>query len=178
MKAHQKYFAFIMMVLSVMLASMAARAQNEMELSCRSKAKETALEVYQGCMTESRALQIKAIRDGYRSEMATVKAKYEGMLKDMKGAETAVKAAPATATKPSTVTKTTSAAPVVATRAGRAEQPVAGIAKTLPAKQFDNGPALPVQNNTADLTVVPTPEVEMAGVNSPDLKEVGDESGF
>ncbi|HRO68597.1 MAG TPA: hypothetical protein PL182_13580, partial [Pseudobdellovibrionaceae bacterium] len=173
MKAHQKYFAFVMMVLSVMLASMAARAQNEMDLSCRAKAKETALEIYQGCMTESRALKIKTIRDGYRSEMASVKAKYESMLKDMKGTEAAAKAA--TAPTPTTVTK---AAPALkAVRPARAEQPVSGIAKTLPAKQFDNGPALPIQNATSDLTVVPTPEVEMAGVTNPDLKEIGDESG-
>ncbi len=177
MKANQKYFALVMMVLSVMLASMAARAQNEMELSCRAKAKETALEVYQGCMTEARTQKLKTIREDYRSEMTALKAKYDGMLQEMKATPSVVSKNP-TQTAVTNASPKASATPVIGTRSGRAEQPVNGIAKSLPAKQFDNGPAQPIQQKTTDLTVVPTPPVDMAGVSAPDMKEVEDQSGF
>lgn len=164
MKSNQGYFTFLMMIVSVLLASMAARAQSPIEVTCRAKAKEAALQIYQGCMTDSRAAQIQSLREGYRSELATVKAKYEGMLKELKVKDTKQVSQQKAIQAPA--------------RIGQPETPVKGVAKTLPPKRFDNGPALPVQSSTEDLTAVATPPVEMAGVNDPDLAELEDGSGF
>lgn len=124
MKAHQIYFAVVMMVLSVMLASMTAWAQADLELTCRAKAKEVALEFYQGCMTEGRTQKINSIREEYKSELSALKSKYEGMLKEMKTTDKAALAPKKT------------------------ETPTKGVARQLPAKTVDNGPALPIQSES------------------------------
>lgn len=151
-----------MMMVSILLASMASKAESEVELTCRAKAKEVALQTYQSCASESRVTRLKEIRAGYKNELAEVKAKYDRMLKEMgpaTGAPTAGALPAASPTKPSRVAKAprmTMSPPVAPSRLGRSERPTSGIARKLPAKQNDNGPALPVSSASDSDSVVTT----------------------
>lgn len=148
MKAREKYFAFVMMILSVILASKAARAQSEMEMTCRSKAKIEALEIYQGCMSEARTQKINTIRESYRAEIGALKAKYDEMLKELKPTDGGKAASPEVSA--------TKMPPMSSGSLGKAEIPTKGVPSTLPAKKFDNGPALPVQTETGMVGVTET----------------------
>jgi hypothetical protein len=131
------------MAASYLLAAQTVRAQSDIELSCRAKAKEVAVEAYTGCVSEGRKARLSEIRTSYKAEVASVKAKYDQMLKDMGTPNASAKAAPAKKAK--------AAAP---TRMGRAEKPTTGVAKSLPAKQNDNGPALPLTGESDEQAVV------------------------
>jgi hypothetical protein len=155
-----KLFAGAMLVVSLMLASMASKAQNSIELSCRAKAKEVAIQAYDGCVTEARTTKLIEIRDGYKSEMSEVKSKYDRMLKELKGEAPAAPAASKASTgamnaaPAKKAAKTAKATKILPAKAGRAERPTAGIAQKLPAKMNDNGPALPIQNISEEMPVI------------------------
>lgn len=153
------------MAASYLLAAQTVRAQSDIELTCRSKAKEVAVETYTGCVSEGRKARLSEIRSNYKAEVATVKAKYDQMLKDMSASGSA-KAAPAKKAKAAT-------APA---RTGRAEKPTAGVARSLPAKQNDNGPALPIATESDEQAVVTmdsSSEQDAEGVTpEPEMVEV------
>lgn len=113
-------------------------AETEIELTCRAKAKEIAVETYNGCVTDARQSRIQEIRDEYKAKLAEMKNHYDTELKKISGGKSGKGSK---AEKPSKAEK---AAPVAA-RPGRAEKPTQGVVKALPSKQNDNGPALPVQ---------------------------------
>lgn len=151
------------MLASYLLAAQTARAQNDIELSCRAKAKEVAVDAYTGCVSEGRKARLNDIRSNYKAEVASVKAKYDQMLKDM-------------APPGSTTSAPTKAAPVKKAKAssaakpGRAEKPVTGVAKSLPAKQNDNGPALPMGYESDEQAVMTSESTEITP--DPEMVEV------
>lgn len=151
------------MLASYLLAAQTARAQNDIELSCRAKAKEVAVEAYTGCVSEGRKARLSDIRSNYKAEVASVKAKYDQMLKEMAPPTSA--AAPAAPVK-----KAKAAANKPAAKPGRAETPVSGVAKTLPAKQNDNGPALPMGYESDEATVMTSDSAEITP--DPEMVEV------
>ncbi|MBX2986648.1 MAG: hypothetical protein KF802_02015 [Bdellovibrionaceae bacterium] len=174
-----KYFLMLMMIVSVMLASMAAKAQTEIEMSCRAKAKEVALQAYEGCVTETRATRLQEIRDGYKSEMADVKAKYDRMMQEISpsseapaekpGAKSGGKAAP-----------TRSVQNKGAAKNYVPETPVIGMAKKLPAKQNNNGPARPMNSVDEIPQAVVVPRSASETVTLPESGDLSkqDTSGF
>lgn len=58
-------------------------AQNSIELSCRSQAKELAVQTYQGCVTQARAQKIEEIRSEYQSKLTELKSYYDHELKSI-----------------------------------------------------------------------------------------------
>ncbi len=66
-----------------LLFSKVAFAQNSVEMSCRSKAKEIAAETYKGCMTEMRQSQIEQIRKDYKEKLTDLKSHYDNELKKL-----------------------------------------------------------------------------------------------
>lgn len=126
----------------ISLAATQALAQAPYELTCRNKAKEIAVTTYQTCVTENKAARLKEIREGYKSELEAVKAKYDGMLSELNGGKSTTEGAKKAAAKP--------------TQKGaamkRAEKPTPGIARQLPTKANDNGPALPLQQDQDEET--------------------------
>lgn len=139
-------------------------AETEIELTCRAKAKEIAVETYNGCVTDARQSRIQEIRDEYKTKLAEMKNHYDTELKKLTGGKSGK------GTKAEKPSKAEKSAPAM-TRGGRAEKPVQGVVKALPAKQNDNGPALPVQtvseepskvvsqtqNNTDDTEIIDIP---------------------
>ncbi len=86
--------AFIF-VLFLVLSSMLVHAQevlpirtsNEIEASCRIKAKEVAAETYRGCVTDQKNTQIEQIKKEYAAKLQSLKAHYEKELKKMSSKE-------------------------------------------------------------------------------------------
>lgn len=142
-------FTISMMVISLMLAGKMARAQGSVEVMCRSKAKEIALQTYQNCVTEEKTSRLQDLKSRYKARMSEVKDEFQRELDEINGKQAAAKAPKKTtkAVKPAVKAVKTS-------KAARAEQPVAGIATTLPAKQNDNGPAEPVQTDSGEQAVI------------------------
>ena len=74
------------------------RTSNEIEASCRIKAKEVAAETYRGCVTEQKNSQIEQIKKEYAAKLQALKAHYEQELKKMnskaKAEEAPAEAAP------------------------------------------------------------------------------------
>lgn len=127
------FFFFAMTFLSS-----AAIAQSSAELTCRTKAKEIAVQTYADCITTTKNAQIESVRSDYQSELAALKAKYDKKLKDISGDK---QAAPQKRTE---AKLTPSPAPV----------PVKGIAKELPKKQSSQGLGN-VQEINTETAVVP-----------------------
>lgn len=186
MKAQSQnhFFLVVMMMVSILLASMASKAETETEVTCRAKAKEVALQTYQNCASDNRVSRLKEIRDGYKNELAEVKAKYDRMLKEMgpSGTTTPQAQSPMPIKAPRVAkTPRMTMTPSVPNRIGRAERPVSGVARKLPAKQNDNGPALPIQSLSDSDSMVtssmPLPEESQPTSMSMDSSPQ-DETGF
>lgn len=69
----------------LILSSFTAKAQNSIELSCRSQAKEIAVQTYQSCVTQARASRVDQIRKDYQAKLSELKAYYDQELKSVVG---------------------------------------------------------------------------------------------
>ncbi len=86
---------FSSVILSAMVANAAAessepspiRSSNEIETTCRIKAKEVAAESYRGCVTEQKNTQIEQIKKEYAAKLQALKSHYEQELKKMNGSK-------------------------------------------------------------------------------------------
>ncbi len=108
-------------------------AQTSFELSCRSKAKEIAIQTYSSCVTEAKQERVSKIRTSYQKDLANIKSKYDKELKQLNG--------------PATQSKAPASAAV----------PMKGAAKTLPTKKTSDDIATPEQS-VSDATKVITVE--------------------
>lgn len=137
------YFYFMNALIVSILTSLAvhASAQSSGELSCRSKAKEIAVQTYSSCMTEARNTQIEDLRRSYKEDLANLKNKYEQEMKKMGATNGGGK----------TASKKKSSAPTV--KEMNASKPTKGIARSLPTKKASGG-ALPIHNVSDETKVV------------------------
>jgi hypothetical protein len=170
MKKNLSKMAYIIHIIGLILVfKVKAFGQTSYELQCKSQAKEVALQTYQTCVTENRQQQIDSLRKEYQAKLNELKEHYNRELKKAAGKETdanAPSAQPAPAnplpTKDTdsqgTITLKPAKKSLPAVKMGKAEKPLKGIAKNLPSKKFNNGPALPTQNVSADTPVVPAAE--------------------
>lgn len=126
----------------ITLFAVHAHAQNSAELTCRSQAKEIAVQTYSTCITQARNNQIDDIRKNYKEELAALKAKYDQELKKM-GGVAAEKTEKSGKKKSSGLTL----------KEVSAQKPTKGIARKLPTKS-GHGDALPIQNVTDGAKVV------------------------
>ena len=172
-------FTVAMLILSLIFAAKAARAaESSGDLQCRSKAKEVALQTYQGCVSE-KTTRLKDLKQRYKERMAELKAEFQTQLDEINGKSTAPKAAvkPATKSEAQSQTKTGAKTAALKRASLKAEKPVSGVAKALPAKQNDNGPALPIQQQAANddqavVNLVPeSATVEKSDIVEPEVTE-------
>lgn len=154
-----------MLVISLVLANKAARAQGSIELMCRNKAKEIAFQTYNGCVTEEKATRLNDLKERYKSRMSEVKDEFQRELDDINGKKTPEAPAAKPAAKAPAKTSAKAAKP------GRAEKPAAGVATTLPSKQNDNGPAQLIQTDTQDQAVI-TMKPATDEMSEPEIVEV------
>ncbi len=100
------------------------------ELTCRSQAKEVAVQTYQSCVTTARQKRIEEIRKEYQSKLGDLKSHYDSELK---------KLSPSQTTNSSQNNK-------VATKQKKSKDNSNNSASTLPKKKNENVQTLPVQN--------------------------------
>lgn len=87
-----KYIKFITFTAAIILTPkiflmLQAEASSPMELTCRSQAKELAVQTYQNCVTEARTQRIKEIRKEYQTKLTELKSTYDQELKSLAGAD-------------------------------------------------------------------------------------------
>ncbi len=126
------------------------------EVMCRAKAKEIAASTYSGCMDEYNTAQVKAIREAYQKDLATMKAKYDKKLKALKKGSSNVNA----------------------TNTANGAKPAKGVAHELPSKAVNQSETIPVNMNTSDENAVvahqssdAAPENEVVLPDQNDLNE-------
>ena len=172
----------LMMVLSLILATKAAKAQTE--VMCRKKAKEVAVVAFDDCMEDQKKVQAKAreLQETYKSEAEQLKLKYDKMIKDLQNSgvsSTAIEplkplaplSGPSKVVKTPTAPARSAALPkslpakksVSSAKPLRVERPTKGVARALPKKMNDNGPALRMQQVAPENAVV---AVENVGSDS------------
>lgn len=168
MKKQNYFFPLLMLALSLVLAEKAAHAAGgPIDVMCRNKAKELAVQTYQTCVTEERASRLTDLKSRYKARMSEVKDEFQRELNEING-----KTPQATATEPAKApTAVKPAAKAKPVRAGRAEKPVTGVAKSLPAKQNDNGPALSMDAEPEVQTVVAAPSDDTSAAE-PEIVEI------
>lgn len=106
----------------VLLFSQWSYGQAAIELTCKAKAKEIALQTYDTCVTEKKQAQIEQIRMEYQDKLNELKKQYDNELKKMGSAI-------------STSTQTSNANNSgKSTKASKSSKLAGKIAKTLPAK--------------------------------------------
>lgn len=54
-----------------------AAAESSFELTCRAKAKETAAEIYRGCISEKKSAEIERLQKSYQEKLRNLKSDYE-----------------------------------------------------------------------------------------------------
>lgn len=118
----------------------AAPAESSVEVMCRAKAKELAINTYSSCVTEARQAKVEEIRAGYQKDLAALKSKYDKELKKLAN-KTAKKdvVAPVTAKE---------------LQVQAASKPVKGVAKQLPTKAASPTEVAPVQSVSEGTKVV------------------------
>lgn len=171
MKKQSFGFPLFMLAVSIFLAHEAARAEGAVELMCKNKAKEIALQTYSNCVTEEKTTRLKDIKERYKARMSEVKDQFQRELNDLNGGAAKSERTPKAEVKPQAKAR--------ATRPGRAERPVSGIATALPAKQNDNGPAMSLQASMDAQTVVTPAALDADGsvtenVPAPEVVEVSE----
>lgn len=141
----------------ILVFKVKAFGQTSYELQCKAQAKEIALQTYQTCVTENRQQQIDTLRKEYQQKLMELKEHYNQELKKAAGKETSVKPNEARPldTEETTI-KMKPAKKTSAAKMGKAEKPVKGIAKNLPRKQNNNGPALSTTVIHEETPVVPS----------------------
>ena len=79
-------------VLLVLFAFSWAQAQNtEIEVSCRSEAKQAAVKTYQSCVTSSRQQKVDQIRKEYQTKLNDLKKYYDSELSKISGGKKTTK---------------------------------------------------------------------------------------
>ncbi len=124
------------LIVSYLGSFLLARAEtaNPFDLTCRSQAKEIAVQTYQSCVSTARKQRVEEIRKEYQSKMSELKSHYDGELKKLApGAKAGAKASVAAKGKKSSKLSTGDARP-------------SGVTSTLPQKKIQSGQTLPVQN--------------------------------
>lgn len=58
---------------------------DQVELTCRNKAKELAAQTYRSCITETKSAQIEQVRDEYQKKLTSLKSEYDKRLKRIAG---------------------------------------------------------------------------------------------
>lgn len=134
-------------------------AENAIEAMCKGKAKEVAVETYKSCVTENKQAEISRIRKDYQQKLSELKEYYNKELKKLSGEKNQGTAQTTPLPTPSVVRKQ---AP---------EKPVVGIAKKLPTKQQDNGPALPVDNETQEIYKDNSPDDAQIEIVNPETTD-------
>jgi hypothetical protein len=155
------YFIHIMGL--ILVFKVKAFGQSSMELSCKSQAKEVAVQTYQTCVTEARQQQIDSVRKEYQSKLSELKDHYNKELKKAAGKDTSKDTGEVTPTEDNGSAQIKPVKKTMTTAMGRPEKPGKGVAKTLPKKQNYNGPALPVSRVSDEVRVVPSPEGSIQG---------------
>ncbi len=136
----------------ILVFKVKAFGQTAYELQCKAQAKEIALQTYQTCVTENRQAQIESVRKEYQQKLTELKEHYNRELKKAGGKETSAE---------SESDATISLKPnKKSAKNRRAEKPQKGVAKSLPKKQHNNGPALPAQIVAEEPPVIPVPSYE------------------
>ncbi|MFZ4404941.1 MAG: hypothetical protein ACOYOK_12630 [Pseudobdellovibrionaceae bacterium] len=152
---------FFILLLFITLISKVTHAQesSSIENTCRSKAKEIAVQTYSNCVTESKNQRIEQIRQGYKQELQQLKEKYDRELKNLSGSKI-------DNTAPEMTAK------LVKNPKGKlSTKNKNNVAKQLPAKITGNE-ALPVQNVDEQVTVTVAPSVEKEAQSYEDDLEV------
>lgn len=134
---------FGFLTFSILGFSLYSHAQSSIELSCRAQAKDVAVQTYQTCVTDARQQRVDEIRKEYQAKLNELKEHYNNELKGLSGKSNTPQIAPVNTKKAKTAKKPR-----------KGEVPSKGIAKSLPAKQNDNGAALPIQNMNESPTIV------------------------
>ena len=75
--------AIVLSLVSVNLFAAQIKSLNEIEVSCRSKAKEEAANIFKGCMSENKSAQIELIKKDYQDRLKAIKDNYEKELKKL-----------------------------------------------------------------------------------------------
>jgi hypothetical protein len=170
-----KLFNIVMLVASLLLAK-AAQAQGQIEVMCRNKAKEIALSAYQGCVTEEKTTRLKALKDRYKSKMSEVKGEFQRELDEINGKSSsgATNKDDQITLKPEVSSTSLNTRPSRAKRTQtKGEKPVSGVAKSLPAKMNNSGPALPMQNEYENTPVV-TETASQEATPEPEIVEIAE----
>lgn len=113
-------------------------AQSGIELSCRSQAKEVAVQTYQSCVTTARQKRIGEIRKEYQEKLSELKSHYDGELKKVSGASSKDKSGKA------------------AKKNGKSQDAVAGlneVGQKLPEKRI-KGQTLSIESSSGSQKVV------------------------
>jgi hypothetical protein len=131
----------------ITLFAIHAHAASSAEMTCRSQAKEIAVQTYSSCITQARNTQIDDIRKNYKEELAALKSKYDQELKKMGGAK-----AEAAAQKMSEKSGKKKGSALTLKEIS-AQKPTKGIAHKLPSKS-GHQEAMPIQNVTDGAKVV------------------------
>lgn len=163
----------------ILVFKVKAYGQTSYELQCKAQAKEVALQTYQTCITENRQAQIESVRKEYQQKLNELKNHYNKELQKAGGKEIK-ESHPSEETDGATINLRASGKKSAKIRKG--EKPTKGIAKVLPRKQQNNGPALPAQIVNDEPPVIPVPtydesiEKEAAQLDSDSNLEIADPS--
>lgn len=75
--------ATILSLVSINSFAAQIKSLNEIEVTCRSKAKEEAANIFKGCMSENKSAQIELIKKDYQNRLKAIKDNYEKELKKL-----------------------------------------------------------------------------------------------
>ncbi len=75
--------ATVLSLVSVNSIAAQIKSLNEIEVSCRFKAKEEAANIFKGCMSENKSAQIELIKRDYQDRLKAIKDNYEKELKKL-----------------------------------------------------------------------------------------------
>lgn len=143
------YSVFINLILvSLFFVPSITRAEASIEAMCKVKAKEVAIETYKGCVTENKQAEISKIRTDYQHKLSELKEYYNKKLKKISGEKQI--SDDSNKTKSTPLASPTSSPSPSALKKQVPEKPTQGIAKKLPSKQQDNGPALTIDGENSD----------------------------
>ena len=119
-----------------------------MELTCRSQAKDIAVQTYQSCITTARKQRVDEIRKEYQEKLTELKSHYDSELKKLAPNSSTTSNPNSSATSNSTAlpAKNTTKVSAKSKKSRGHNRESSGIAQTLPQKKFQNVQTLPVQS--------------------------------
>ena len=123
-------FIVSLALLTLSFTSFAQAPSSSAELTCRSEAKEIAVQTYQSCVTTARQKRIEEIRKEYQAKLGELKSHYDSELKKLSPSQAAA----------------ASQSKKVATKQKKSKENSSSSASGLPKKKNENVQTLPVQN--------------------------------